>query len=49
MKKQKEVARTLTTLEEIWDEYQVYDNDEIDYVDDSIKIRYAKLEEIEHE
>lgn len=49
MKKQKEVAKTLTTLEEIWDEYQVYDNDEIDYVDDSIKIRYAKLEEIEHE
>lgn len=46
MKKQKEVAMTLTTLEEIWDEYQVYDNDEIDYVDDSIKIRYAKLEEI---
>ena len=29
MKKQKEVAKTLTTLEEIWDEYQVYSNDEI--------------------
>lgn len=49
MKKQKEVAKTLTTLEEIWDEYQVYDNDEIDLIDDSIKIRYAKLEGIEHE
>lgn len=49
MKKQKEVAKTLTTLEEIWDEYQVYDNDEIDLIDDSIKIRYAKLEEMEHE
>lgn len=49
MKKQKEVAKTLTTLEEIWDEYQVYDNDEIDLIDDSIKIRYAKLEGMEHE
>ena len=49
MKKQKEVAKTLTTLEEIWDEYQVYDNDEIDVIDDSIKIRYAKLEGMEHE
>lgn len=49
MKKQKEVAKTLTTLEEIWDEYQVYDNDEIDIIDDSIKIHYAKLEGLEHE
>lgn len=49
MKKQKEVAKTLTTLEEIWDEYQVYDNDEIDVIDDSIKIHYAKLEEMNHE
>lgn len=49
MKKQKEVAKTLTTLEEIWDEYQVYDNDEIDVIDDSVKIHYAKLEGIEHE
>ena len=43
MKKQKEVAGTLTMLEEIWDEYQVYDNDEINYIDDSIKMHYAKL------
>lgn len=49
MKKQKEVAKTLTTLEEIWDEYQVYENDEIDVIDDSIKIHYAKLEGMEHE
>ena len=49
MKKQKEVAKTLTTLEAIWDEYQVYENDEIDVIDDSIKIHYAKLEEIDHE
>lgn len=43
MKKQDEVSTTLETLEDIWDEYQVYENDEIDSVDDSIKIRYAKL------
>lgn len=49
MKKQKEVAKTLTTLEEIWDEYQVYDSDEIDVIDDSIKIHYAKLEGMEDE
>ena len=49
MKKQKEVAKTLTALEEIWDEYQVYDSDEIDVIDDSIKIHYAKLEGMENE
>ena len=49
MKKQKEVAKTLTTLEEIWDEYQVYDNDEIDLIDESVKIRYAKLEGMKDE
>ncbi len=48
-KKQKEVAKTLTKLEEIWDEYQVYENDEIDVIDDSIKIHYAKLEGMDHE
>ena len=46
MKKQKEVAKTLTMLEDIWDEYQVYESDEIDYIDDSVKIHYAKLEEM---
>lgn len=49
MKKQDEVAQTLTMLEDIWDEYQVYEKDEIDYIDDSIKIHYAKLEETENE
>lgn len=43
MKKQNTVAKTLTTLEEIWNEYQVYENDEIDFIDDSIKVHYAKL------
>ncbi len=49
MKKQDEVAQTLTMLEDIWDEYQVYEKDEIDYIDDSIKIHYARLEETENE
>lgn len=49
MKKQKEVAGTLTMLEDIWDEYQVYENDEINYIDDSIKMRYARLEDTDHE
>jgi DNA-binding MurR/RpiR family transcriptional regulator len=49
MKKQKEVAGTLTMLEDIWEEYQVYENDEINYVDDSIKMHYAKLKGEDHE
>lgn len=43
MKKQGEVAKTLETLEDICNEYQVYENDEINYIDDKIKMRYAKL------
>lgn len=46
MKKQKEVVKTLEMLENIWDEYQVYENDEINYIDDSIKMRYASLEDM---
>ena len=49
MKKQKEVAKTLTMLEDIWGEYQVYENDEINYIDDSIKIHYAQLDHMEQE
>ena len=44
MKKQSDVAQTLEMLEDIWDEYQVYANDEINHIDDSVKMRYAKLE-----
>jgi DNA-binding MurR/RpiR family transcriptional regulator len=44
MKKQTEVAQTLETLEQIWSEYQVYESDEINFIDDSLKLRYAKLE-----
>ncbi len=43
MKKQDEVAGTLEMLEDVWDEYQVYENDELNFIDDSIKMRYAKI------
>lgn len=36
MKKQKEVVGTLETLEEIWDEYQVYSGDELNHVSENI-------------
>ena len=36
MKKQKEVVSTLETLEDIWDEYQVYSGDELNPVSTSI-------------
>ena len=47
MKKQSEVAKTLEMLEDIWDEYQVYESDEINYIDDSIKMRYGKIGDTE--
>lgn len=43
MRKQDEVADTFEKLEKIWDEYQVYENDEIDYIDDTLKMHYAKI------
>lgn len=36
MKKQKEVISTLETLEEIWDEYQVYSSDELNLVEEKV-------------
>ena len=38
MKKQKEVVTTLETLEEIWDEYQVYSGDELNHVSDKLPV-----------
>ena len=38
MKRQKEVVHTLETMEKIWDEYQVYSNDEMEHADDTIKM-----------
>lgn len=37
MKKQKEVVATLETLEQIWDEYQVYSKDELNMVTDKVE------------
>lgn len=46
MKKQGEVAKTLEMLEEIWGEYQVYESDEIDRVDDTVKLHYARAKKL---
>lgn len=37
MKRQKEVVTTLETLEQIWDEYQVYSKDELNMVTDKVE------------
>lgn len=45
MKKQDEVITTLETLEEIWDEYQVYSSDELNYVENKVTFNYIEDEE----
>ncbi len=40
MKKQNEVVGTLEMLEKIWDEYQVYENDEVGPAENSVTMRY---------
>ncbi len=44
MKKQKEVITTLETLEEIWDEYQVYNKDELNMVGEKMELSGARGE-----
>lgn len=39
MKKQDEVVKTLETLEGIWDEYQVYSNDELNPVNNKVELK----------
>ena len=39
MKKQDDVIETLETLEDIWDEYQVYSRDELEPVEDEVRIK----------
>ncbi|MCR5195792.1 MAG: MurR/RpiR family transcriptional regulator [Pseudobutyrivibrio sp.] len=39
-RKQSDVAQTLEMIENVWNDYQFYENDEIDLVDDSIKMSY---------
>lgn len=45
MKKQEEVVKTLDMLEHVWEDYQVYGNDEIDYMEDGVRMHYADLGE----
>lgn len=40
MKKQQEVITTLETLEQIWDEYQVYNSDELNQIGDTVTLHY---------
>ena len=49
MRKQSEVAETLEALEDIWNEYQVYESDEINYIDDHMKMRYGKVDNADRE
>lgn len=46
MKKQKDVIETLETLEEIWDEYQVYSSDELNHVNDTVKLTFEEHEDV---
>ena len=45
MKKQKEVITTLETLEDIWDEYQVYSKDELNMIGDTVRLSDKKEDE----
>lgn len=49
MKKQKDVIHTLETLEEIWDEYQVYSSDELNLAEDRVALTPGDLEYGENE
>ncbi|MBO6128339.1 MAG: MurR/RpiR family transcriptional regulator [Pseudobutyrivibrio sp.] len=40
-KNQNTVARNLEMIENVWNDYQFYENDEIDLVDDSLKMNYS--------
>lgn len=44
MKRQKIVFKNMELLEQVWQEYQFYGNDEIDYIDDSVQMRYSGME-----
>ena len=42
MKRQKKVVRNLEMIEQLWEEYQVYSSDEIDYIGDSVRMEDAQ-------
>ena len=41
LKKPQEVRKNLETLEETWNNYQVYLNDEINFIDDEPMLNYS--------
>ena len=47
--KQKEVISTLETLEQIWDEYQVYSKDELNMVNDKVELSVPGEQEDEED
>lgn len=47
MKKQEDVITTLETLEEIWDEYQVYSSDELNLVEEKVTFTTNVIEDEE--
>ena len=46
MRKQDEVVDTLGTLEQIWDEYQVYSSDELHPVSDKIPLHFPDQKKV---
>lgn len=40
MKRQEKVVKNLEMVEQLWEEYQVYGSDEIDYIGDSVRMRH---------
>lgn len=49
MKKQTEVVNTLESLERIWDEYQVYNKDEINPAQEEVKLNYTSFSDRQRE
>lgn len=45
MKRKKEVVDTLKSMEAIWDEYQVYSNDEMDKAESSVEMKISEKKE----
>lgn len=49
LKSPQEVKHNLETLEEVWNNYQVYLNDEINFIDEESMLNYPLKKEIDHE
>jgi len=43
MKKQKEVVDTLESMEQIWEEYQVYNKDEMNLIDGQVNLTFSEV------